>query len=72
MGIGTFTGGKRIIRTRHEARELEPIDGFAPRPAGTVIKFAGSFGMPILDHHAHHRVDSPGEAHQAALLCTGT
>jgi PiT family inorganic phosphate transporter len=54
MGLGTFTGGKRIIKTMGmKLVKLEPIDGFAAETvAGSVIKAAGSFGMPISTTHA--------------------
>jgi PiT family inorganic phosphate transporter len=54
MGVGTFTGGKRIIRTMGmRLVKLEPIDGFAAETvAGTVIQTAGAFGMPISTTHA--------------------
>jgi PiT family inorganic phosphate transporter len=54
MGLGTFTGGKRIIRTMGmKLVKLEPIDGFAAETvAGSVIQVAGSYGMPISTTHA--------------------
>ena len=54
MGVGTATGGWRIIRTMgFGLAELKPIDGFAAETAaGTVIEVATRLGMPISTTHA--------------------
>jgi PiT family inorganic phosphate transporter len=54
IGLGTFSGGKRIIKTMGmKLVKLEPIDGFAAETvAGSVIQLAGTLGMPISTTHA--------------------
>jgi len=54
IGLGTFAGGKRIIKTMGmKLVKLEPIDGFAAETvAASVIQLAGRFGMPISTTHA--------------------
>jgi PiT family inorganic phosphate transporter len=54
IGLGTFSGGKRIIKTMGmKLVKLEPIDGFAAETvAASVIQVAGQFGMPISTTHA--------------------
>jgi PiT family inorganic phosphate transporter len=54
IGLGTFSGGKRIIKTMGmKLVKLEPIDGFAAETvAASVIQAAGRFGMPISTTHA--------------------
>ncbi len=54
IGLGTFSGGKRIIRTMGmRLVKLQPIDGFcAETVAASVIQVAGSLGMPISTTHA--------------------
>jgi PiT family inorganic phosphate transporter len=54
IGLGTFSGGKRIIKTMGmKLVKLEPIDGFAAETvAASVINVAGSYGMPISTTHA--------------------
>ena len=54
IGLGTFSGGKRIIKTMGmKLVKLEPIDGFAAETvAGSVISLAGFLGMPISTTHA--------------------
>jgi PiT family inorganic phosphate transporter len=54
IGLGTFSGGKRIIKTMGmKLVKLEPIDGFAAETvAGSVILVAGGMGMPISTTHA--------------------
>jgi PiT family inorganic phosphate transporter len=54
IGAGTFSGGKRIIKTMGmKLVKLEPIDGFAAETvAATVIQVAGQYGMPISTTHA--------------------
>jgi PiT family inorganic phosphate transporter len=54
IGAGTFSGGRRIIKTMGmKLVKLEPIDGFAAETvAATVIQLAGRMGMPISTTHA--------------------
>lgn len=54
IGAGTFSGGKRIIKTMGmKLVKLEPIDGFAAETvAASVIQVAGRMGMPISTTHA--------------------
>ncbi len=53
MGIGTATGGWRIIKTMGlKIVELRPIDGFAAEiGAATVIQAATALGVPISTTH---------------------
>ena len=53
MGIGTATGGWRIIKTMGlRLTKLEPIHGFAAETAaGLTIMTAGSFGIPLSTTH---------------------
>ena len=52
--MGTFSGGKRIIKTMGmKLVKLDPLDGFAAETvAASVIQIAGRFGMPISTTHA--------------------
>jgi len=54
IGIGTATGGRRIIKTMgHRITTLKPVNGFAAETtAGTVITIATQFGIPISTTHA--------------------
>lgn len=54
IGIGTATGGWRIIRTMGtRITVLTPVHGFAAETtAGTVIEVATRFGIPISTTHA--------------------
>ena len=54
IGIGTATGGWRIIRTMGtRITALKPVHGFAAETtAGTVIEIATRFGIPISTTHA--------------------
>jgi PiT family inorganic phosphate transporter len=54
IGVGTATGGWRIIRTMGtRITTLTPIQGFAAETtAGTVIEIATRFGIPISTTHA--------------------
>jgi len=54
IGLGTFSGGKRIIRTMGmRLVKLQPLDGFcAETVAASVIQLAGRLGMPISTTHA--------------------
>jgi len=54
IGVGTATGGWRIIRTMGlRITTLTPVQGFAAETtAGTVIEVATRFGMPISTTHA--------------------
>lgn len=53
MGLGTATGGFRIIRTvGYEITHLEPVQGFAAECSASLIIFMASFfGMPISSTH---------------------
>ncbi|MDD4859457.1 MAG: inorganic phosphate transporter [Dehalococcoidales bacterium] len=53
MGIGTATGGWRIIRTMgFRLTKLEPVGGFAAQTAsGLAILLASSFGIPLSTTH---------------------
>ena len=53
MGIGTATGGWRIVRTMGlKVVELRPIDGFAAETAAaTVIEVASRLGIPVSTTH---------------------
>jgi inorganic phosphate transporter, PiT family len=53
MGIGTFVGGWRIIKTMGlRLTKLEPIHGFAAETAaGATIMVAGHFGIPLSTTH---------------------
>jgi inorganic phosphate transporter, PiT family len=54
IGIGTATGGWRIIRTMGtRITHLTPVQGFAAETtAATVIEVATRFGVPISTTHA--------------------
>ena len=54
IGIGTATGGWRIIKTMGvRITDLKPVNGFAAETtAGTVIEIATRFGIPISTTHA--------------------
>src|SRR5439155_707451 len=54
IGLGTATGGRRIIKTMgHRITTLRPVNGFAAETtAGTVITLATQFGIPISTTHA--------------------
>jgi len=54
IGIGTATGGWRIIKTMGvRITLLKPVNGFAAETtAGTVIEIATRFGIPISTTHA--------------------
>jgi inorganic phosphate transporter, PiT family len=54
IGVGTATGGWRIIRTMGlRITTLTPVQGFAAETtAGTVIEVATRFGIPISTTHA--------------------
>lgn len=53
MGLGTATGGWRIVRTMGlKVVELRPIDGFAAETAAaTVIETASRLGIPVSTTH---------------------
>jgi PiT family inorganic phosphate transporter len=53
MGIGTATGGVRIIRTvGFEITKIEPIQGFAAESSASIVILAASaLGMPISSAH---------------------
>jgi PiT family inorganic phosphate transporter len=54
IGVGTATGGWRIIKTMgSRITVLKPVHGFAAETtAGTVIELATRFGIPISTTHA--------------------
>ena len=54
MGLGTTSGGWRIMRTMGQRITLlRPVNGFAAETAaGTVIEIATRFGIPISTTHA--------------------
>lgn len=53
MGIGTFVGGWRVIRTMgFGLTKLEPVHGFAAETsAATAIQIASHFGIPLSTTH---------------------
>ncbi|HQY30526.1 MAG TPA: inorganic phosphate transporter [Thermomicrobiales bacterium] len=53
MGLGTATGGWRIVRTMGlKVVELRPIDGFAAETAAaTIIEIASRLGIPVSTTH---------------------
>lgn len=54
MGMGTWAGGWRIIRTLgHKLVQMKPIHGFAAEATGaTILLVAGNLGMPVSTTHA--------------------
>jgi PiT family inorganic phosphate transporter len=54
MGVGTYVGGWRVIRTvGMRIARLRPVHGFAAETAaGTVIAGASALGIPISTTHA--------------------
>jgi PiT family inorganic phosphate transporter len=54
MGMGTWAGGWRIIRTLgHKLVKMKPIHGFAAEATGaTILLVAGNLGMPVSTTHA--------------------
>lgn len=54
IGLGTATGGRRIIHTMgNKITALTPVSGFAAETsAGTIITIATHFGIPISTTHA--------------------
>src|SRR5205814_923246 len=54
MGLGTWAGGWRIIRTLgHRLVTMRPIHGFAAEATGaTILLVAGNLGMPVSTTHA--------------------
>lgn len=53
MGVGTFAGGKRIIKTLgSKITALTPVDGFSAQAAGAgVLQLAASMGLPVSTTH---------------------
>jgi PiT family inorganic phosphate transporter len=54
MGMGTWAGGYRIIRTLgHKLVTMKPVHGFAAEATGaTILLVAGRLGMPVSTTHA--------------------
>ncbi|MEY2538175.1 MAG: inorganic phosphate transporter, PiT family [Verrucomicrobiota bacterium] len=54
MGLGTWAGGWRIIRTLgHKLVTMKPVHGFAAEATGaTILLVAGNLGMPVSTTHA--------------------
>ena len=54
MGLGTWAGGWRIIRTLgHKLITMRPVHGFAAEATGaTILLVAGNLGMPVSTTHA--------------------
>ena len=54
MGLGTATGGMRIIRTLgHRIAKLKPIHGFAAETAAAIVLFTTAhMGIPVSTTHA--------------------
>jgi PiT family inorganic phosphate transporter len=54
MGLGTFAGGKRIIKTiGTRIAPLTPTDGFTAQTGGTlVLQLAAHWGLPVSTTHA--------------------
>jgi PiT family inorganic phosphate transporter len=53
MGLGTFAGGKRIIKTLgSKIAKLTPVDGFSAQTAGAVVlQLAAHLGLPVSTTH---------------------
>lgn len=53
MGVGTFAGGKRIIKTLgSKITALTPVDGFSAQTAGAgVLQLAAAMGLPVSTTH---------------------
>jgi inorganic phosphate transporter, PiT family len=53
MGVGTFAGGKRIIKTMGtRITRLTPVDGFSAQVGGAaVLQFAAFLGLPVSTTH---------------------
>jgi len=53
MGLGTFYGGKKVIRTMGmKITTVKPVDGFAAETAASIVIFISSLlGMPISTTH---------------------
>jgi PiT family inorganic phosphate transporter len=54
MGLGTASGGMRIIKTLgHRIAKLKPIHGFAAETAAAIVLFTTAhFGIPVSTTHA--------------------
>lgn len=53
MGLGTLTGGWRIVKTMgQKITKLQPVGGFCAETAGAVMLFAATFlGIPVSTTH---------------------
>ena len=78
IGLGTLSGGWRIVRTMgSRITRLQPIGGFAAEAAGAVTLFgAAHFGIPVSTTHtitgAIVGVGSVRRLRSVALECGGT
>jgi PiT family inorganic phosphate transporter len=54
MGLGTYVGGWKIIRTLgHKLVSLKPVNGFAAETTGaTILLVTGLMGMPVSTTHS--------------------
>lgn len=54
MGLGTWAGGWKIIRTLgHKLVQMKPVHGFAAEATGaTILLVAGNLGMPVSTTHS--------------------
>jgi inorganic phosphate transporter, PiT family len=74
MGLGTFAGGKRIIRTLGmRIAHLTPVDGFSAQTAGTIVlQVAAHWGLPVSTTHAiTATVMGVGSAHNVKAVRWG-
>jgi PiT family inorganic phosphate transporter len=74
MGLGTFSGGKRIIKTLGmRIVHLTPMDGFSAQTAGTgVLQIAAYLGLPVSTTHAiTATVMGVGSAHRVKAVRWG-
>jgi hypothetical protein len=69
IGLGTLSGGWRIIKTMgQKITRLEPSGGFAAETgAAAAIFIATMLGVGISTTHTHHRGDRRGGVHAEAV-----